>query len=175
MSRFDENVADSNVNTKLLEKEFNISNTPRNQEEQIQQFEEMRETLDEASNLPDPDNILHDNIQRANRILDQAEEELREGGLSARMVEVCAQMINAITSAANSIVGTSYDDEMELKREKLELEKKKLAIKQATQSLPEGENKNTTINAIVTDRESLLKMISEAKEEKNVVEVEDQG
>ena len=107
----------------------------------------------------DPDNILKENIKRANGILDKVEEEILNGNFSARMVEVAAKILESITNSASQIQSSNYNNEYLLLREKM-VELKKLQhnfkIKQAaTLPLPGGQ----TEKLIITDRESILKIL----------------
>lgn len=108
-----------------------------------------------------PDIILQDNIDRANRFLDKIEEQMGIGKVTGTLLEAAGSLINAITSAANSISGGAYnDDQIRLKEKALELKEQELLIKHAMNEKKGIENyTGTTINAIVTDRESLLEMI----------------
>ena len=77
---------------------------------------------------------------------------------------MAAQLINAITTATQSIAG-SYKDEMEYqyKLELLELKNKELMIKHA---LKGGESGHTTNNnLIVSSREEILDLIKNKKSE----------
>lgn len=169
MSRFDEDKADHIVNTKILEQEFDMTDSTTEQE-----IQQMRNSIEEAEqiaeNMENPDEILLNNIERANRFLDMAEAEVGRGGINARLLEVCSQLINSVTSAANSIVGSSQSDaELEIKQKRLELEERKLAVKEALGS--KQPISGNTFNVITTDRESVLKYIAEErKKEEEYIE-----
>lgn len=150
---------DISVNKKKLEQIFDITESEYTLPEQIK---EVRESLDQSQESIDPDSILHQNIDRANRILDLLEQDLKQGLKSTRL-EAAASLINGITSAANSIVGVSHgDSQIEIKQKQLELKERELMIKQALGE-KSGKGSGNVINAIVTDRESLLEMIRESK------------
>jgi len=146
------------------------------QDKQLQKLSEMRqelqEVMEEKDNKEDPDNILYTNINRANRFLDILEEQITkedpdkktpEKKNTARLFEVSAQLINAITTASSSIAGSYKDDaEYEYKLQVLELKHKELAIKQAIQG--GGQKGNTTNNnLIVSSREEILDLIKNQK------------
>jgi len=163
-----EDYPDKQINNNKLNDTFNI--TPSSSLPPTLPSE--KELTSSAQNIvselkDDPDNIIYTNIDRANRLLDKIEEDM-ENASSARLYEVAAQLINAITTASSSIVGTSvHADEMEYKQRILDLKEREVAVKEAI-----GTNKNTKTvnNMIVTDRESLLKMINDQEETKEINE-----
>jgi len=54
--------------------------------------------------------ILRKNIERANTVLDQVQEELVDGNFSARLVEVSGNIINSITTASKVLMDdTNYN------------------------------------------------------------------
>ncbi len=151
---------DISVNKKKLEQIFDITESEYTLPEQIK---EVRESLDQSQESIDPDSILHQNIDRANRILNLVEKEFEQGKIKGSLLEAAASLINGITSAANSIVGVSHgDSQIEIKQKQLELKERELMIKQALGE-KSGKGSGNVINAIVTDRESLLEMIRESK------------
>lgn len=176
MSRFDEDRAESQVNEASLEQEFNIDNTEARQFE-IQQIREMRMALVEAAEQDDPDTILLQNIDRANNLLDIAQRGIENGGeTQARMFEVCAQLINAITSASASIQSTTFGNQKhEYNMRQLELKEKEILVKAAMANDKAGQRAmsgtgTTDGKVVVMDRESLLKMMEEKE-----VQVESAG
>lgn len=119
MSTFGEDKSEPHINMKSLENELNLSQDQKNK---LQEVEEMRETLKEEEKKvkekrEDPDDILYNNIQRANNLLDDIQRSISNGNNEPRMFEVASQLINAITSASTSIVNVDqHDDEMEYKQ-----------------------------------------------------------
>lgn len=162
-----------NLNHDLLNSEIKeFKNADKNQQlEKIKQMKsDLAESMKQKEDQEDPDNILYKNIDRANRFLDILENEITEEDPESktpkkknisRLFEVSAQLINAITSATQSIAG-SYKDDMEhsYKLELLELKNKELAIKHA---LKGGEAYTTNNNLIVSSREDILDLISNQK------------
>lgn len=158
------------LNHNLLDSEVKeFKNSDKNQQlEKIKSMkQELAESMKQKEEQEDPDNILYQNIDRANRFLDILENEITEEDPESktpkkknisRLFEVSAQLINAITSATQSIAG-SYKDDMEYqyKLELLELKNKELAIKHA---LKGGEGYTTNNNLIVSSREDILDLIS---------------
>jgi len=119
-----------------------------------------------SSSDEDPDQIIRSNIERANRILDRIEEEMSRGNFNARLVEVAAQCMNAVTTAVSQIQSTSYNiDHLQLKERMLKLKENELGYKIRNLDKP-----TSIINQnIFTDRESLLK----ALQNKNKKEIPD--
>ena len=104
----------------------------------------------------DPDIIIKGNIERANRILDQVEDELVNGNFSARLVEVAAKTMDSITNAVSQIQSTSYNnDYLQLKQRMLLLKQEELDYKVKNLKKPNIGSQNI----ILTDRESVLKAL----------------
>lgn len=110
--------------------------------------------------LPDVDQIILNNIDRANNILDKVETQIINGNMTGTMLEACATLINAVTSAATSVTGISYNNEMlDIKREELRIRDKKVmmdSIKDNTPTQVTGDVNITNQNLVMT-REELLK------------------
>lgn len=176
-----------NLNTNLISNEIkNFENADKNKQlEKIQEMKnELQKSIKEREDKEDPDNILYTNIERANKFLDILEDKIQEKDeiLSedpqenkpkkkktkdsiSRLFEVSAQLINAITTATQSIAG-SYRDDMEYayKLEMLEIKNKELAIKAALK----GDGKSggvTNNNLIVSSREEILDLINKEEGE----------
>jgi hypothetical protein len=157
--KWKEDKADPQVNVDLLNSEFDIE-ISSNLDKTVQEVKEMRKELKELeSDLPDADQIIYDNIERANRILDTIEFDISNGDHSARLLEVVGQLINAVTSAATSITGISYNQQViDHKNRMLDIKEKELAVKGIVKG---AENVNITNNNLVMTREDLLKMLDE--------------
>lgn len=172
MTEYNEDRANSQVNSTILEQEFNIDSSDE-RAEQIAEIRDMRLRLAQAVSLsdqPDPDTILLTNIERANSLLDTATNSILNGGeTNARLFEVCAQLINAITSAATSVQNSSFGImKHEYNMKMVEVKEKEVAVKAAI-AANRGEQtarSTTNGNVVVMSREELLNMI--AKEEKEV-------
>lgn len=158
----------SELNRNNLAEEFDIEN------EEIE-IETFKEILVKAKELEDPNNVLTSVIEKAGRFLDLVERECVNGAMSARYSEVAATLINAITTAANSIATINsvwFNDELKQVRIKqrdreLDQKDKELELKKMYYNNQLGDNGGTTNNnVIVTDRESVLKFLkSEQKKE----------
>ena len=166
MAGYDEDRATTQVNESILEKEFNLDTTETRRHE-IEEIRSMRKDLKIAAQQDDPDHILKENIERANTLLDVAQRTIQNGGESnARMFEVCAQLINAITSATVSIQsGTFGDQKHEYNMGILELKEKEIMVKGAIAADKAGQRStmsgHTDGKVVVMDRETLLKMLDE--------------
>jgi hypothetical protein len=170
MSRFDEDGANSQVNETTLEQEFNLDTT-EDRRSDIEAINEMRRQLMLAGQDNDPDVILLSNIDRANTLLDTAQSAIENGGVNAaRMYEVSAQLINAITSAATSVQNSTFGmQKHEYNMEIIKVKQQELVVKQAiAQGKIEGSRSNggNPNQVMVMSREELLKMIE--KEEGSV-------
>jgi hypothetical protein len=123
----------------------------------------------EVKELPDDekgtDEIIRDNINRANRILDDVEYELGHGNLEARMVEVASKLIDSVTNAASQIQNNTYNEEYLLLREKL-VYLKQLETESKVKLASGGNQQGTTTNQniIVTDRQSILDILKGDKQ-----------
>jgi hypothetical protein len=176
MSGFDEDRADSQVNTTILEQEFDLDTTEDRQAE-IDAIADMRNQLMVAGQADDPDTIILSNIERANNLLDTAQHAINNGGhTNARLFEVCAQLINAVTSAATSVQNTSFGImKHEYNMEMIEVKKQEVAVKailanDKTNKPSGGIPANG--NVVVMTREALLNMIDDDERE---VEVQSHG
>ncbi len=174
MSGYDEDRANSQVNETILEQEFNIDTTEERQNE-IEEIRNMRRQLMEAVNESDqnPDTILYANIERANELLDTAQNSILRGGeTNARLFEVCAQLINAITSAATSVQNSSFGEmKHEYNMKMIEVKEKEIAVKAAIakdKAGNSGRSGTTDGNVVVMSREELLNMIENEDKEVHV-------
>lgn len=134
--------------------------------------EEINNVVSSLENSSDPDIILKDNIDRANRILDRLEIEMNTGNFSARMSEVAGQLINAVTNASSQILTDKYNmSYLQLRRSIVKLKEAEMRLK----IQPRGGILNQ--NIIVTDRESLLEFLGKGdiKQLQNVKEDNDGG
>jgi hypothetical protein len=156
MNKYNEDKADPQLNLNNLNKEFNIDSDTN---QQIIEIKNLRKELSEIDSEIDSDQILLDNINRANRLLDIIETDIINGQSSARLIEVVGQLINAVTSAATSITGISYNQQIiDTKNRALDIKEKELSVKDIIKN---ADNVNITNNNLVMTREELLKMIEE--------------
>lgn len=110
--------------------------------------------------------IIRNNIARANRILDRVEFEIDNGNFQPRLVEVAGQLINAVSTAVANLNLNIYNSQY------LQLKNRMVSLKEVEIRMKEGTlNKPTNQNIIVTDRETILKML-ENKDKKLISEGE---
>ena len=182
-NKFKKDVADPDVNIMKLNEIFEIAEstgdlvdtttgeviemTAMDTAEIKSEVSEMRKELKEIEDsMPDVDQIILDNIDRANRFLDNIEEQIMKGNGSATMMESCATLINAVTQAATSITGISYNnDVLEIRRGELALRERKVSIDAMKGNQPiipstvQGDV-NITNQTITMTREELLKELA---------------
>lgn len=138
---------------------------------------EIEKTTNEEEKKKTPDEIIYENIDKANLLLDKiissvtnidtTTEEVsgkkKKKDINARLLEVAGQLIDKITSAANSISSTEIDyADIQLKHITLLNKQKELDWKMNKN--PSSSEKNTEKQVIITDRETILNMIKNKKE-----------
>lgn len=132
-------------------------------EEPISEVDAMRKELkDLVKDVPDVDQIILDNIDRANRLLDKLEDDITgdRGSYSASLMESVATLINAVTSAANSVTGISVGQETIRQKERaLDLKEREIGLKSIIKG---ADNVTVNNNNLVMNREDLMKMIKES-------------
>ncbi len=160
MKDYKENKTDPQLNMDILNKEFDVLIKSEYEINKIQNVVDMRKELkDIQEDYPDSDKIILDNIDRANRILDIIEYDIKGGDHSARLLEVVGQLINAVTSAATSVTGISYNQQIiDNKNRALDIKEKEIDVKSIIKG---SENVNITNNNLIMSREELLEMINE--------------
>jgi hypothetical protein len=142
-----------------LTEEFNMTEEPI-EAEVVEDENEPDPFEEEWEHENTPQTKIEENIERANSILDLVEEELRGGNFSARLVEVAAGLINAVTAAGKELItDRNYKLYLQTKYRMVELQKEKLEW-QKSKSLTGG---RTTNNLIVAKREDVLKLLEKKK------------
>lgn len=148
MSKYNEDFAETRINNNKMRQIFN-SNPP---EPNIVKSED-DDTIPERKT---PDEIIYDTIDRANKLLDKLELEI-ESDATARLFEVASALINSITQASNSIIGSDqHNDDILIKQKTLELKERETAIKEAIGNQGKVTTNN---NMIVTSREDIIKLL----------------
>lgn len=130
-----------------------------NMDELETEVSEIKGNLNINNIKKNPDQILSENIDRANRILDVLESDaINKQTISARKAEVMAALINSVTNAANSIIQDDYNQEyLQIRKDVIRLKEKELHIKEL------GSSQVGSQQLIVTDRETILKALKEDK------------
>jgi hypothetical protein len=133
----------------------------------------------EATETSDPDKTLSTNINKANAILDRVMAEINRTGMSPRLGEVASQLLTTINQAVGQIYTKNFDmGGLRLRTKMVELKAREVKLKELTANFG---NRGGTVNQnlIVTDRETVLKMLRESKAEIKMLEetnnVEDKG
>ena len=142
-----------------LTEEFNMTDEPI--EAEIVDDEDTPDPFEqEWEKEESPQTKIEENIERANSILDLVEEELRGGNFSARLVEVAAGLINAVTAAGKELItDRNYKLYLQTKFRMVELNKEKLEW-QKSKSLTGGRTEN---NLIIASRDQIMKLLDKKK------------
>lgn len=137
-----------------LAEEFGISGRTDNRTEIIKI--DVDKYIDEID-ISDPDIILKKNLAKANAILDKVISELNSGNFTARMIEV-SSMIMSIVSGMTTQLYRKINDEktLQFRQNVLELKTKMAKIGEHT----------TNNNIIVTDRETVLRLLKDEQSKK---------
>lgn len=149
-----------NVDLDALAQEFNM-----NIDEALDNVEEISIEDLVANRLSDPDLVISTNINKANAILDRIIEEINRSGMSPRLGEVASQLIATINQAASQIYTKEFDmSGLRIKHKMLELKEREVRLKELT-AIPNanGQGKTVNQNIIVTDRETVLRLLRDNK------------
>lgn len=154
-----------------LEEEFNITNVERNADDMSLESvkKNIEDIISDISLDEDPDKILLDNISRANRLLDEVEGQVTRGNFSSRVLEVASQLIDSVTKATSEIRSSQQQElYLRLRDEMLKLKKVETVLK-AKKVLSDGNKRGSEQptrerEIIVTDRETILKMLEDGKD-----------
>jgi hypothetical protein len=138
-----------------LAEEFNL---PKDFSEDIVPLE-ATETV--PADISNPDAILSVNIGKANAILDHVMREIDAGNFSARHVEVAGQILSVINQSTSQL----YQNKFELANIRIRAETLKLKARQLDMLEKSGGVSNQ--NIIVTDRESIMRIINSQKQLEN--------
>lgn len=142
----------SELNRKNLSKEFSLDLTD---DKNIDKF---LEDVTPPTEGEDPDDILRENIQRANRFLDRVETEIEGGNFSARILEVAGLLLNSVTAAASQIQSSGYNEAYLQVREKL-VSLKQVELELRRRKLEKGSSGTTKQQMIIASREDILGII----------------
>lgn len=149
-----------NVDLDALAQEFNM-----NIDEALTSAEDISIENLVANRLSDPDLVISTNINKANAILDRIIEEINSSGMSPRLGEVASQLIATINQAASQIYTKEFDmSGLRIKHKMLELKEREVRLKELT-AIPNanGQGKTVNQNIIVTDRETVLRLLRDNK------------
>lgn len=150
-----------------LSQEFNMDN-----EAVMDSFDQEAIDIENAilgNNIANPDQVLSDNIGKANAILDRIIVEMNRTGMSPRLGEVAGQLIANINQSVGQLYGKNIDiGNLHLKSKLVEYKKREIELKEKMASKNAGGVVNQ--NLIVTDRETVLKLLRENKENTKLLE-----
>jgi len=111
----------------------------------------------------DPEEVLKENINRANRILDRVEDELERGNFTARMVEVAGNILNTVTNSSKELLSNiNYKKYLQIREAMVKYKYDELEAKQRKFHSPSSQN------IIVSSREDIMKLLT--GEEKKIEE-----
>jgi hypothetical protein len=103
----------------------------------------------------DPEEVIKENIKRANRILDIVEGEIERGNITARMVEVASALMNTVTASSKEVMSNiNYKKYLQVREAMVKYKYDELEVKKNQYRTP------TSQNIILSDRESVLKFLS---------------
>lgn len=103
----------------------------------------------------DPEEVLKENIDRANRILDRVEQEIEGGNMTARMVEVAGNILNTVTNSSKEIMANiNYKKYLQIRADMVKYKYDELESKKQKFRSP------TSQNIIVSNREDIMKLLS---------------
>lgn len=146
------------LDRECLEQEFNLDGLDENE------VEEIIKSVNE-----DPIDDLKNNSARANFLLDYIEREITNGNLTPRLAEVAGQLINTVTNTNKEIISHyNYNRYLQIREKMLELKQLEIELKNQKNNRPQNQN------IIVTDRESVLKMLEQNTSDDEKEEKEDE-
>ena len=125
----------------------------------------------DGNNIANPDQVLSNNIGKANAILDRVIEEINRSGMSPRLGEVASQILTTINQSVQQIYSRNIDlGNLQLKNKMVELKEREVKIKEymSNKIIPNTVNNNL----IISDRETVLKLLKENKSQLKMLENE---
>lgn len=150
-----------------LAREFNMNS--EFSDDDIQQHAIDIEKIIMGNHASDPNKVLSDSIAKANAILDRVIIEINRSGMTPRLGEVASQLIQAINTAAGQLYDKDFNiGSLQLRHKMLDLKEREVRIKEklAAKNTPGVVNQNL----ILTDRETVLKMIKDSREQIKLIE-----
>jgi hypothetical protein len=154
-----------NVDLDALAHEFNMDI-----DEALPAVEDITPEALIADRLSDPDLVISTNINKANAILDRVIEEINRSGMSPRLGEVAGQLIATINQAVSQIYTKEFDmSGLRIKHKMLLLKEREVRLKELT-TIPSGQGNTVNQNIIVTDRETVLRLLKDNKSQIKQIE-----
>ena len=124
-----------------------------------------------------PEEVMRENITRANKILDIIMLNMSQGNITARLIEVASQVINSVTATSKEIMSNNnYSKYIKIKDKLKDLKEREVVVKEQTaarmgQKKIQG-GKTVNQNIIVSSREDLLKLMGKPEEIENAEIIE---
>lgn len=156
-----------NIDLDNLAREFNMNS--EFSDDDIQQHAIDIEKIIMGDHTSDPNKVLSDSIAKANAILDRVIIEINRSGMTPRLGEVASQLIQAINTAAGQLYDKDFNiGSLQLRHKMLDLKEREVRIKEklASRNTPGVVNQNL----ILTDRETVLKMIKDSRDQIKLIE-----
>ena len=115
-------------------------------------------------NKDEPEVILRKNIDRANEMIDMLMNQLSQGNITARLVEVAANLVNGVTASAKELQNEVLQNKSLLLRAKMiQLKEREVVVKE--KKLVSSSNRHVTNqNLIISSREDILKLLESDSE-----------
>lgn len=97
---------------------------------------------------PTAQDIIRDNIERANDFLDLITEQLKGGNVSGIMLQAVAKMIDSVTTAANALISAEAENwGLQLRADMLNLKERELKLKQLSGGPPRASGNNVFLGS----------------------------
>ena len=150
------------INRQSLSEEFDIEDV---NDIEIETFKSILGKVKEVHN---PNNVLSAIVEKASTFVDMIERECVNGGMSARYVEVAAQLINSLVTTSTAIAtinSTYFNDDLKVikskqKDKEIEQKDRELDIKELYyQDKKQIEGGKGNQNIIVSSREDILRFL----------------
>ena len=148
-----------NIDLDALAQEFDIEVNDALMDQPIIEIETLT-----SNTVSNPDEVIATNINKANAILDRVITEINNVGMTPRLGEVASQLIANINQAAGQIYTKEIDIfGLRLKKKMVELKEREVMIKEKMLSLTSKQGSTVNNNLIISDRETILKLLKENK------------
>jgi hypothetical protein len=157
------------INIDALAEEFNLDS-------QDASFDDCQINVNSltADKPMDPDEVLSTNVNKANAILDRVIIEINRSGMTPRLGEVASQLISTINQAVSQVYTKSNElDGILLRKRLVELREREVIVKEKLSQLTSNSDGTVNNNLIVTDRETVLRLLKENKDKIKMIENND--
>jgi len=153
----------NNIDIDALASEFDMEDN-ENRREKKESFD-VEQPIEYNPITIDPITIITNNINSANKLLTDIMREIASGNVSPRMYEVAANLISVTTQSADKIFTSRIScDTLDIKQKLARLKERELEMKEKFLELRQNKSKVVNQNLIFTDRETVLKMLKDKKQ-----------